>query len=48
MNDKDGITRTVLDYVEGWYQADAKRMDKALSKHLAKRRIASDEEIVDL
>ena len=48
MNDKDGITRTVLDYVEGWYQGDAKRMDQALSKHLAKRRIASDEEIIDL
>ena len=48
MNDKDGITKTVLDYVEGWYQGDAKRMDQALSKHLAKRRIASDGEIIEL
>ena len=46
MNDKDAIIMTVLDYVEGWYQGDAERMDRALSKHLAKRRIASDEEIM--
>lgn len=36
------ITQAVLDYVEGWYSADAARMDRALSEHLAKRRIQAD------
>ena len=48
MNDNDTIIKTVLDYGQGWYRGDAERMDQALSKHLAKRRISPDEEIIDL
>ncbi len=40
------INKVVLDYVEGWYSADAKRMEAALSSHLAKRRITEDGEIM--
>jgi hypothetical protein len=32
-----GITKTALDYMEGWYQGDAKRMKASLHKKLAKR-----------
>lgn len=39
------ITETVLDYVEGWYSSNGHRMEKALSKHLVKRRILPDEQI---
>ena len=48
MNDDNGINKTMLDYADGWYQGDAGKMDRALSKHLAKRRISSEEEIIDL
>ena len=48
MDDNDNIIKTVLDYGQGWYRGDAERMDQALSKHLAKRRISTDEEIIDL
>lgn len=42
------ITRTVLDYVEGWYSGDEDRMDRALSPDLAKRRITSDGQIIEV
>ena len=29
-----GITKTALDYMEGWYQGDAKRMKGSLHKKL--------------
>ncbi|MCG6909786.1 MAG: nuclear transport factor 2 family protein [Deltaproteobacteria bacterium] len=45
MRDREAITQRALDYVEGWYLADVERMDRALSPHLAKRRIGSEEEI---
>jgi len=32
-----GIKKTALNYVEGWYDADAARMEKALHPDLAKR-----------
>jgi ketosteroid isomerase-like protein len=38
MNDRDLITRTVLDYFEGWYDGDVGRMDRALHPDLVKRR----------
>ncbi|TVZ40333.1 putative lumazine-binding protein [Alteromonadaceae bacterium 2753L.S.0a.02] len=44
--DQKAITQTVLDYVEGWYSADAKRMDNALSEHLAKRRITPEGQLM--
>ncbi|HUF04433.1 MAG TPA: nuclear transport factor 2 family protein [Aridibacter sp.] len=33
------ITRTVLNYAEGWYEGDAAKMESALLPDLAKRRI---------
>ncbi|PYS59909.1 MAG: hypothetical protein DMF76_15225, partial [Acidobacteria bacterium] len=33
------ITRTALDYIEGWYAGDAARMERALHPELAKRMI---------
>lgn len=44
--DSTAITQAVLDYVEGWYSADSERMERALSDHLAKRRIQSDGEMM--
>ncbi len=35
--DKSAITTTALDYIEGWYAADAERMERALHPDLAKR-----------
>jgi len=35
--DKAAITQTALDYVEGWYEANAERMERALHPDLAKR-----------
>lgn len=35
--DKSAITQTALDYLEGWYAADAERMERALHPELAKR-----------
>lgn len=46
--DNAAITKAVLDYVEGWYSADAERMDRALSPHLAKRRITADGQIMEV
>ncbi|MDQ2943554.1 MAG: nuclear transport factor 2 family protein [Candidatus Dormibacteraeota bacterium] len=31
------ITRTALDYIEGWYDGDAARMERSLHPQLAKR-----------
>ena len=39
------IKQAALDYIEGWYQADAARMARALHPVLAKRRIATEGEI---
>src|SRR5690242_18548286 len=35
--DSAAIRATALDYVEGWYTADAARMERALHPELAKR-----------
>ena len=45
MEDAEEIKRTVLDYVEGWYEGSSDRMNRALSQYLAKRRVVSSEEI---
>lgn len=37
MNDSEAIVATVLDYFEGWYDADLARVDRALHPQLAKR-----------
>ncbi len=36
-DEKAAIRQAALDYIEGWYEADAARMDRALHKELAKR-----------
>ncbi len=36
-DEKAAIRKAALDYIEGWYEADAARMDRALHKELAKR-----------
>ena len=36
-NEEAAIRTTALDYVEGWYTADAARMERALHPELAKR-----------
>ena len=41
-SDNDAITKTALDYIEGWYSGDAARMERALHPELAKRMISTD------
>ncbi len=41
--DSAAIRKTALDYVEGWYEANAERMDRALHPELAKRIVLTDE-----
>ena len=36
-DEKAAIRQAALDYIEGWYEADAARMERALHKELAKR-----------
>jgi hypothetical protein len=35
--DSAAITQTALDYIEGWYEGNAERMERALHPDLAKR-----------
>ena len=35
--DKEAIKQTALDYIEGWYEGNPDRMERALSPDLAKR-----------
>ena len=37
------IRQTALDYIEGWYEGDAARMEAALHSHLAKRLVYDDQ-----
>jgi hypothetical protein len=41
-SDEAAIRQTALDYIEGWYEADATRMERALHPELAKRMVAPD------
>jgi len=41
--DKQAITQTALDYVEGWYEGNAERMERALHPDLAKRVVITDD-----
>lgn len=45
MEDQKAIVQTALNYVEGWYQGNAARMDQALHGRLAKRRITPTGEV---
>lgn len=40
--DSAAIRATALDYIEGWYTADAARMERALHPELAKRIVQTD------
>lgn len=41
--DRQAITQTALDYVEGWYEANPERMERALHPDLAKRVVFTNE-----
>ena len=41
-DDVAAIKATALNYIEGWYEADAARMESALHPELAKRMILTD------
>lgn len=40
--DSAAIEATALDYIEGWYEADAERMERSLHPQLAKRIVNRD------
>lgn len=40
--DTAGIRTEALDYIDGWYQADGARMERALHPELAKRNVKTD------
>jgi Putative lumazine-binding len=40
--DAAAIKATALDYIEGWYEGNAERMEKALHPELAKRIVQTD------
>ena len=42
--DKAAIKQTALDYIEGWYEGNAERMERALHPELAKRIVRSNPE----
>ena len=41
--DKDAIKKAALDYIEGWYNGDDERMERALHPNLVKRIIKNPE-----
>jgi ketosteroid isomerase-like protein len=45
--EEDSITRTVLDYFEGWFEGDPGRMGRALHQDLAKRSPGDDPDRLD-
>jgi hypothetical protein len=40
--DSNGIREAAMDYIQGWYEGNAERMQRALHPELAKRIIRSD------
>ena len=41
-SDADLIKQTALDYIEGWYEGNTERMERALHPELAKRIVRTD------
>ena len=41
-SDQSGIRQAALDYIEGWYEGNAERMERALHPDLAKRIVRTD------
>jgi len=37
MTDEDAVRAAVLDYIEGWFDGNAERMERALHPELMKR-----------
>jgi putative lumazine-binding protein len=42
--DKEAIKQTALDYIEGWYEGNSERMERALHPELAKRIVRTSPE----
>ena len=42
--DASAIKQTALDYIEGWYEGNAERMERALHTELAKRIVRTNQE----
>lgn len=42
--DSSAVVETALDYIEGWYEGDAPRMERALHPALVKRILRGDDE----
>ena len=42
MSDAELIKQTALDYIEGWYEGNAERMERAVHPDLAKRIVTTD------
>jgi hypothetical protein len=42
--DAAAIKQTALDYIEGWYEGNAERMERALHSELAKRIVRTNQE----
>ena len=42
VSDEMAIKQTAMDYIEGWYEGDAVRMERALHPELAKRMVSLD------
>lgn len=40
--DREAITRTALDYIEGYYEGDGEKMARSLHPDLAKRRVSAE------
>ena len=45
MKDKEAIERAALNYIEGWYQGNAVKMEQALYDQLAKKRVTPEGEV---
>ena len=43
-SDAESIKQTALDYIEGWYEGNAERMERALHPELAKRIVRTNKE----
>ena len=42
-SDREGIRAAALDYIEGWYEANPERMERALHPDLAKRIVRTND-----
>lgn len=42
--DREAIRQTALDYIEGWYEGNAERMERALHPDLAKRIVRTNQQ----